>query len=172
MSRCWRRLAILACVLAVTGCGRQQTPSGFRVVRADRQIAGTSAYPLAVASSLVGTYPVDTRSGAGYFYDDVLEYRVWLHPDKGAAPLNGEKDYFVAFAQYEPAEAFSRKTAGAEAPLALVRQFEWIDEPQRGQFVPEKGERITEWQVQWLLDNKRGANSIAEFMKHPKEEGP
>jgi len=35
--------------------------------------------------------------------------------------------------------------------------------------VPEKGERITEWQVKWLPDSKRTGESIREFMKHPKE---
>jgi hypothetical protein len=165
-------LAVLADALVPGACSHRQVPSGFRAVRADRQVTGTSVYPLAVDANLVGTYAADTGSGAGYFYDDVLEYRVWLHPDKGAEPLNGDKDYFVAFAQYERAEAFSRKATGAEAPLVLVRQFEWIDEPKRGDFVPEKGERITEWQVPWLQNDKRGENSIAEFMKHPREAGP
>jgi|SRR5689334_1842459 len=166
-----RALTLLACVFVVGACNRE-APSGFRVVRADHHIFGTSAYPLAVAPSLVGTYPPNSDSGAGYFYDQVLEYRVWLHPDKGAQPLNGDKDYFVAFAQYEPAEAFSRKTPGAEAPLVLVRQFEWINEPERGHYVPEKGNRVTEWQVKWLRNNMRAPNSISEFMKHPTEEGP
>jgi hypothetical protein len=163
---------MIVCVAALTGCKGGHGPSGFRVVRADRQITGSSAYPLAHTPALVGTYPPDTDSGAGYFYDEVLEYRVWLHPDKGAAPLNGDKDYFVAFAQYERAEDFSRKTQGTEEPVVLVRQLEWIDEPERGHFVPEKGERITEWQVQWLRNNKRTENSIREFMKQPREAGP
>lgn len=160
---------MLLVALATAGC---KANSGFRVIRADPQIAGTSAYPLAVVPNLIGTYPADTHSGAGYFYDQVLEYRVWLHPDKGAQPLNGDNDYFVAFAQYERAVAFSDKTPGAEQPIVLVRQFEWIDEPEHGHFVPEKGNRVTEWQVQWLVNNKRTKNSIAEFMKHPREAGP
>jgi hypothetical protein len=57
-------------------------------------------------------YLPDTKSGAGYFYDDVLEYQVWLHPEKGAKALNGTKDYFVAFAQYEHARAFSETSPG------------------------------------------------------------
>ena len=111
----------------------------------------------------------DAKSGAGYFYDDVLEYRVWFNPANGAEPLNGEKDYFVAFAQYEAADAFAKKTPGAEGPLVLVRQLEWISEPERGHFIPEKGERITEWQTVWLRNNKRTDESIREFMKHPRE---
>ena len=109
-----------------------------------------------------------THSGAGYFYDDVLEYRVWLHPERGAPRRNGDDDYFVAFAQFERAEAFSRRNPGAEVPLVLVRQREWIDEPEPGHYVAKKEERLTEWQVRWLEGSKRTASSIAEFLKHPR----
>lgn len=61
-----------------------------------------------------------------------------------------------------------KKRGGAEEPLVLVRQREWINEPEPGHYVPEKGERITEWQVRWLKDDKRTAGSIEEFMKHPR----
>jgi hypothetical protein len=74
--------------------------------------------------------------------------------------------------QYEIAEAFSKRESGAEEPLAVVRQLEWIDEPERGRFIPVKKERITEWQVAWLPDSKRTPTSIEEFMKHPREAGP
>jgi putative acetyltransferase len=160
---------ILSLTLLSSGCKNRDAESGFAMLRAERQITGTSKFPIAVDPNLVGTYPPQTKSGAGYFYDDVLEYRVWLHPDKGATPLNGDKDYFVAFAQYEPAQAFSEKAAGAEPPLALVRQLEWIDEPKHGQFIPKKGLRITEWQIAWLQNDKRTATSIQEFLKHHRE---
>jgi hypothetical protein len=127
---------------------------------------------VAVDPNRVGTYPPDAKSGAGYFYDEVLEYRVWLHPENGAKPLNGSKDYFVAFAQYEAAEGFFKSAPGAEPPLVLVRQLEWIDEAERGHFIPKKEEHITEWQVGWLPGNKRTPQSIEEFMKHPREAGP
>jgi hypothetical protein len=154
-----------------SACKRKQgtTESDFAVlVRADRHITGDSKFPVAVDVNRVGTYPSETKSGAGYFYDDVLEYRVWLHPEKGAAPLNGQKDYFVAFAQYELAHSYSEKTPGSEPPLVLVRQFEWIDEPKKGQFIPVKGERTTEWQVKWLQDDKRTDKSIEEFLRNPR----
>lgn len=167
----WQWLGLLAGALLLVACNNTKQPSSFVVLRTDRH-TGTSAYPLAVNPDRVGTYPPDTKSGAGYFYDEVLEYRVWLHPDKGAEHLNGDEDYCVAFAQYEPAEAFAKKTLGSEPPLALVRQLEWIDEPERGHFVPENGDRTTEWQVRWLPDGKRQAESIREFMKHPKEATP
>src|SRR5438045_1271580 len=67
---------------------------------------------------------------------------------------------------------FRSRAAGAESPIVLVRQLEWISEPEHGYFIPEKEERITEWQVQWLAGNKRGPNSIQEFLKHPRENGP
>lgn len=138
------------------------------MMRADRTVSPASAYPVAVDPSKVGTYSPDTKSGAGYFYDDVLEYRVWLHPDNGATPLNGDKDYFVAFAEYERAQAFSKSTAGAEEPIVLVSQHEWIDEPSPGQFHAERTERFTEWRVKWLVGNKRGPDSISNFLAHPR----
>ena len=164
--------AALAVAMFSTACNHSRRSSGFVATHADRQINGNSKFPVAIDPNRVGTYPPETDSGAGYFYDDVLEYRVWLNPDKGAEPLNGSDDYFVAFAQFEPAQIFSQKTRGAEPPLALVRQREWIDEPKRGNFIPRKSERTTEWQVSWLKDNKRSNTSIEEFMKHPKEAGP
>ena len=141
-------------------------------MRADRTIVGQSAYPLAVDPMKVGTYSSEVESGAGYFYDEVLEYRVWLHPENGAQPLNGTHDYFVAFVQYEGAETFSESNPGTEQPLVLVRQSEWINEPEHGRFFAEKGERITEWQVRWLANSKRTNESIKEFLKNPKEAGP
>lgn len=166
------RAMLLTGVLFALACNRPRMTSGFVAVRADPQLSGQSAYPIAIDPSKVGTYPPDTKSGAGYFYDDVLEYRVWLHPERGAARLNGNKDYFVAFAQYEAAAAFSKNSRGAEEPIVLVRQEEWIDEPRRGQFITRKDERITEWQVKWLPGNKRTYQSIEGFLKNPKEAGP
>jgi hypothetical protein len=153
-------------LLICVACHRQS--SGFVMLTADRTVTSHSAYPVAVDPSRVGTYPPDTKSGAGYFYDDILEYRVWLHPDQGAEPRNGDQDYFAAFAQYEHAEAFSKNTAGAEQPIVLVRQREWIAEPTPGQFHAETGDRITEWRVKWLTGNKRGPGTIIDFLAHPK----
>jgi hypothetical protein len=167
-------LIVLAFAVATftLACNHGVSPSSFVVIHADRQIDRTSKYPVAADPSRVGTYPPDVGSGAGYFYDDVLEYRVWLNPEKGAVPLNGGSDYFVAFAQYERAKAFSDKSAGAGPPLVLVRQTEWIDEPQRGQFIRKTGQRLTEWQVAWLTGSKRTEHSIDDFLKHPREAGP
>ena len=129
-----------------------------------------SNYPTAVDPKQVGWYPAFTKSGAGYFYDDVLEYRVWIHPHAGGEDLYGsDDDYFCAFISYEEALAFSKETAGAEEPLVLIRQDEHINEPEPGKFEHKVGERITEWRVEWLQDSKRQPNSIADFLrKHQK----
>jgi hypothetical protein len=116
-------------------------------------------FPSAVDPAKVGTYPAFTKSGAGYFYDDVLEYRVWIHPK------NGGDDHYQAFAEYRQALDFSRQNQGAEEPLVLVRQNEWIDEPESGKFAHKKGERITEWQVEWLRSSRRTPDSIADFLR-------
>jgi len=117
-----------------------------------------SAYPVAVDINKVGTYPAWTRSGAGYFYDEVLEYRVWMNPPGGG------DDYYKAFATYEESLAFAQRTAGAEEPLALVLQREWIDEPQPGKYVRKNEERLTEWKLEWLARGKRSPEAIDRFM--------
>jgi putative acetyltransferase len=100
-----------------------------------------------------------TKSGAGYFYDEVLEYRVWINPPEGG------DDYYKAFPTYEEGLAFSGSTVGADEPLVLIRQLEWIDEPQRGNYVRKTGERITEWKVEWLDGSKRSAGAIDRFLE-------
>lgn len=117
----------------------------------------TSAYPVAVNLNEIGNYPALTKSGAGYVYDDVLEYRVWIHQDGN--------DFYYAFATYEEAKNFSEKTERAEAPLVLVLQREHINEPEPGKYEHVKGDRITEWRVEWLEGNKRGVDTITNFLR-------
>ena len=105
------------------------------------------AYPDAVDPNLVGKYPAFAKGGGGYVWDDVLEYRVWCHPERGARDLEDGSDYYHPFATYAEALAFSQHTAGAEEPLALIRQREYITEPSTGEYVHVKQERITEWPV-------------------------
>jgi hypothetical protein len=124
----------------------------------------SSAYPIAVDVQKAGSYPALTKSGAGYFYDDVLEYRVWINPPEGG------DDYYRAFPRYEDALDFSKKTMGAEEPLVLIRQQEWIDEPNEGEFIPMREERITEWRVKWLSDSKRTPGAIERFLKEHKQQ--
>jgi hypothetical protein len=85
-------------------------------------------YPDAVDPSLVGTYPAEAGSGGGYVWDDVLEYRVWCHPERGAADEDNGNDYYLAYATYAEAAAVARSTQGAEEPLVLIRQAEYIAE--------------------------------------------
>ena len=115
-------------------------------------------YPQAVDTGKVGTYPALTTSGGGYFYDEVLEYRVWVYPEEGDY-------YFRAFTRYDDAKAFSTITTGAEKPLVLVLQREWINEPEPNDFEVKRGERLTEWKVGWLKGSKRQPDRINEFLK-------
>ena len=39
----------------------------------------------------------------------------WVHPERGGKSLNGSQDYYYAFARYEQAADFSKKTTGAES---------------------------------------------------------
>lgn len=81
-------------------------------------------YPDVLDASLVGTYSASANAGGGYVWDEVLEYRVWCHPERGAPDEADGSDYFYAFATYAEAEECSRQTAGAEEPLALILQRE------------------------------------------------
>lgn len=124
-----------------------------------------SKYPLAVDKEKVGTYPAWSKSGGGYFFDEVLEYRVWCHPELGAEDKFEGDDYYYAFDNYEEALTFSEGHSGTEIPLALIRQREWINEPEPGVFIHHKEERITEWQPQWLEQGPRKDGDIERFLK-------
>jgi hypothetical protein len=123
-----------------------------------------SSYPDVVDPVLVGTYSPLAKAGGGYVWDDVLEYRVWCHPERGASDLEDGGDYYHAFATYTEALAFSRGTEGAEAPLALVRQLEYIDEPNPGEYRHVKEVRITEWPAEFLRRPRRTQNTIPDFL--------
>lgn len=120
-------------------------------------------YPVVADPSKVGTYPASAKSGGGYVWDEVLEYRVWCHPERGAEDLDDGNDYFHPFASYEEALSFSQATAGAEAPIALVLQREFIDEPEPGVFVHVARERIAEWAVAFLSRPRRDDRTLPDF---------
>jgi hypothetical protein len=122
-------------------------------------------YPSAVDPDRVGDYPASVFAGGGYVWDEVLEYRVWCHPELGAEDPDGDgSDYFYAFATHAEALSFSEKTRGADLPLALVRQDEYIDEPEPGQFAHVTSSRMTEWPVEFLRRPRRTPKTIPDFL--------
>lgn len=132
-------------------------------------------YPAVTDPNQVGQYDEAADAGGGYFFDEVLEYRVWCYPDTNsnldadASSLNVKNEYCHAFATYEQALTFATDTPDARAPVALVRQLEWVDQPSRGVYIHNKGERITEWHADWLTRGIRQAEDIIEFLqKHAK----
>ncbi|RAK64006.1 GCN5 family acetyltransferase [Hymenobacter edaphi] len=120
-------------------------------------------YPNVKDASLIGTYPALVSGGGGYVWDDVLEYRVWCHPHDGAPDTEDGNDYYYVFETYGEALEFSEATLGAEQPLALIVQEEYIDEPEPGQFAHIKAQRLTEWPVEFLSRPRRHANTIPAF---------
>ena len=120
--------------------------------------------PDVLDADAVGTYPALAKAGGGYVWDAVLEYRVWCCPARGAEDKHDGDDYFFAFANYEEALKLANETAGAKPPLALVLQCEYIDEPESGQFIHVKDERITEWPVEFLSRPQRTENTIRDFL--------
>lgn len=123
-----------------------------------------SRYPAVKDHDLVGTYPASAKAGGGYVWDDVLEYRVWCHPERGAPDLANGNDYYHPFATYDAALEFSRGNPGTEDPLALVLQEEYIDEPERGRYLHRTERRITEWPVDFLQRPRRTKETIFAFL--------
>ncbi len=120
-------------------------------------------YPNAIDPSKVGTYPAAAGTGGGYVWDEVLEYRVWCHPERRAPDVRDGNDYFYAFATYSEALEYSLNTPGAEQPLALILQREYINETQPGNFVHVVEERIAEWSVEFLQRPRRTPATIPDF---------
>ena len=120
-------------------------------------------YPEVVDPSLVGTYDALACTGGGYTWDEVLEYRVWCHPERGAPDEEDGNDYYYAFKTYTEALTFSEQTVGAEPPLALIRQLEHINEPEPGVYIHVKQPRITEWPVEFLRRPTRTTDTIPAF---------
>lgn len=116
-----------------------------------------SGCPIAVKPAKVGHYPlVVSRNDGRCFYDDLLEYRVWVHNPTG-------DDVYMAFPTFEQSLQYSNANSPhAEFPLALVRQTEWITEPNDCMFLRKTGERIVECLVSNL--KKRTENSIPDFL--------
>lgn len=126
-------------------------------------VDGGESYPTALVPERVGKYPATAFAGGGYVWDAVLEYRVWCHPERGAPDLEGGSDYYQAFQSYEQALEYSQKTPGAETPLALVLQREYIDEPEARQYRHVREERVTEWPVEFLRRPRRDHETLAKF---------
>lgn len=121
-------------------------------------------YPPAVDEAKVGSYPASAGAGGGYVWDAVLEYRVWCYPAEGAEDVDDGSDYYYPFATFEEASEFAAKTKGAQEPLALILQEEYIDEPVDGQYVHIKERRVAEWPVEFLSRPKRNARTIPDFL--------
>lgn len=122
-----------------------------------------TAYPKVKDPDLIGEYPGLVKSGGGFVWDDVLEYRVWCHPHDGAPGTEEGDDYYYVFATYEEALAYSKTNQDCEEPLALVLQKEYIDEPAPGTYVHIKEQRLTEWPVDFLKRPRRTEKTIPDF---------
>ena len=127
-------------------------------------MSSTFEYPDVVDPGAVGTYPALANAGGGFVWDEVLEYRVWRHPENGDADPEDGGDYYFPFATYKEALDFARSTTGTEEPLALILQEEYISEDERGQYAHVKEARITEWPVKFLHRPRRTPATIPNFM--------
>jgi hypothetical protein len=96
-------------------------------------------------------------------WDEVLEYRVWCHPERGAPDEANGEDYCHCFVTHADALTFADATVGAEPPIALVLQREYIDEPEAGRFVHVRAERLVEWPAEFLSRSRRTESTIPRF---------
>ncbi|MCM8525466.1 MAG: hypothetical protein NE327_03050 [Lentisphaeraceae bacterium] len=120
-------------------------------------------YPKIKDTEQIGSYPAKVFAGGGYVWDEVLEYRVWCSPMEGAEDIEDGNDYYYVFEDYSDALAFYKQTKGAEEPLALVLQKEYIDEPEEEVYVHKKEERLTEWPVEFLSRPRRTESTLPDF---------
>jgi hypothetical protein len=81
---------------------------------------------------------------------------VWLK-------VSGSTGY-NAFALYEDAEAFYENTPGADKPLVLVLQYEYIAEDVSGNLKHIKKKRLAEWLPEWLEGNQGTVKQIPKFL--------
>ena len=121
-------------------------------------------YPKVLDEQMIGKYSPLAKAGGGYVWDEVLEYRVWCHPENGPKDLEERNDYYYAFPNYNEAREFADSNNGTEEPLALILQREYIDEPENGKYVHIKEERIAEWPTEFLIRSRRTENTIPDFL--------
>jgi hypothetical protein len=123
-----------------------------------------SNYPPAFDPEMVGEYPALAGAGGGYAWDEVLEYRVWCHPERGAPDEFDGEDYYFPFETYEEALEFAKANTGTEDPLALILQKEHINETVEGDYVHVTEERRAEWPVEFLSRPTRNEHTIPDFL--------
>ncbi|MFT5104827.1 MAG: hypothetical protein ACI8XO_000748 [Verrucomicrobiales bacterium] len=123
-----------------------------------------SEYPTAVDSEKIGSYSAVAGAGGGYVWDEVLEYRVWCHPEGGAPDEEGGNDYFYAFPTYEEALVCANETVGSDEPLALILQKEHINEENPGDYIHVTDERTAEWPIEFLSRPRRTNSTIPDFL--------
>lgn len=114
-------------------------------------------YPAVFDEDLVGFFDVETHAGGGYVWDEVLEYRVWVHVDDDDDSVN-------VFPDYPSAKAFADTTEGAESPIALILQREYIEEPEPGCYNHVVESRVTEWPIEFLSRPRRTEKTIPDFL--------
>jgi len=123
-----------------------------------------SKYPAVKDPALVGTYSGVAKAGGGLVWDEVLEYRVWFHPENGAPDIEEGNDYYYTFETYEEGLVCSQESLGAEEPLALILQEEYIDEPEPGKYIHVMAPRWAEWPVEFLSRPRRNTHTIPDFL--------
>jgi putative acetyltransferase len=119
----------------------------------------SSDYPLPDDLAAVGTHAAAAARDSGVFYDDVLEYRLWVR-----RPATTEELMF-AFPTVEDAHE-ARTALGRDARLCvLVQQREPIERMEDGSYVQRSEPRRVEWPITWLVDGRPGEDAVQEVLE-------
>lgn len=136
---------------------RSERKGSRKDAKTQRTARNMQTYPDAFDPEKVGEYSASAHAGGGFVWDEVLEYRVWCHTD-------GDDDFVYAFATFAEAQQCFLDTPGADEPVALILQREYIDEPEAGHYVHVVKERIAEWPPEFLQRPKRTPFTIPDFL--------
>ena len=110
-------------------------------------------YPAGVLDkSKVGTYGALQKSGGGYLYDEVLEYRVW------------DRNEFDFFDNINEATIHAKKIGAEVTPLVLQKAGHWVSWDKDDKISIGDEDRIAEWRLDWLLTSKYSPEKLKEKM--------
>lgn len=116
--------------------------------------------PDAIDSQKVGYYGHADSYNDGYFWDELLEYRVRCR----ALPTDEEEELLYCFRDYPSAFEFYKKTPTAQELNALVLQKESITRLNRNEFKHITTPRTAEWPAHFLMRPQGSASFIAKFL--------
>ncbi len=117
--------------------------------------------PSAVDHQKVGYYGNAESYNDGYFWDELLEYRVRCR----ALPNDEEEELLYCFKDYQSAFTFYKKTPTTQELNALILQKEHITRLNRNAFKHIDTPRMVEWPAHFLMRPQGSTAFIITFLR-------